>query len=253
MLLPALSRAKGQAQSIRCKSNLHQMGLALQMYVDDHRNRYPCWWNLTGANAVPWSNLLAPYYKLNWQDKAYHCQAYQGQIVGLSGVLPIDTMFSAEWGSYAYNKGGTEVFGGGAHQSYLPSLVPGVPSSELFLGLSGTGAVLGDSNDSWPHPLAISAAQIQAPSEMFAISDSRVAAWGPISSLYYGEDWMDLGRAGVPEVQAPRHGKGVNVLHCDGGVNLVHYRDFIDPRITGINYNNDHQPHPETWSEINLP
>ncbi len=36
LLLPALSQAKSSAYSVKCKSNLHQLGLALQMYLDDH-------------------------------------------------------------------------------------------------------------------------------------------------------------------------------------------------------------------------
>ncbi len=38
LLLPALSRAKAKGWSVRCKSNLHQMGLALQMYVQESRD-----------------------------------------------------------------------------------------------------------------------------------------------------------------------------------------------------------------------
>src|SRR5262245_58714268 len=34
LLLPALSRSKEAARSVRCKSNLRQIGLALRMYVD---------------------------------------------------------------------------------------------------------------------------------------------------------------------------------------------------------------------------
>src|SRR6185436_6845743 len=40
LLLPALARAKAQANSIRCRSNLHQMGLQLAMYVNDY-SAYP--------------------------------------------------------------------------------------------------------------------------------------------------------------------------------------------------------------------
>jgi prepilin-type processing-associated H-X9-DG protein/prepilin-type N-terminal cleavage/methylation domain-containing protein len=36
MLLPALSKAKASAQRAKCISNLHQLGLAVQMYWDDH-------------------------------------------------------------------------------------------------------------------------------------------------------------------------------------------------------------------------
>jgi len=35
MLLPALSRAKAAALSASCKSNLHQIGIALKLYVDE--------------------------------------------------------------------------------------------------------------------------------------------------------------------------------------------------------------------------
>ena len=41
LLLPSLSRAKGAARSASCKSNLHQMGLALNLYLQDNRERYP--------------------------------------------------------------------------------------------------------------------------------------------------------------------------------------------------------------------
>jgi len=41
MLLPALAKAKAKAQSIKCLSNLRQMGLATQMYSDDNNERLP--------------------------------------------------------------------------------------------------------------------------------------------------------------------------------------------------------------------
>src|SRR5438046_299151 len=36
LLLPALAKARANAQSAACKNNLRQMGLYLQMYVDDY-------------------------------------------------------------------------------------------------------------------------------------------------------------------------------------------------------------------------
>ena len=50
-----------------------------------------------------------------------------------------------------------------------------------------------------------------------------------------------------PEFQPLRHGKGFNVLFCDGHVALVNRRDFLDPGKTAQNWNRDHEPHPETW------
>ena len=45
MLLPALSKAKAKAQSIRCVSNLKQLGTANRMYVDEFNDHlaYPNW------------------------------------------------------------------------------------------------------------------------------------------------------------------------------------------------------------------
>jgi len=41
LLLPALARAKGKAQSTKCISNLKQIGIALRIWTDDNEDRYP--------------------------------------------------------------------------------------------------------------------------------------------------------------------------------------------------------------------
>ena len=41
LLLPALSRAKGVARKSVCGSNLHQLGIAWQLYLDDFVDRFP--------------------------------------------------------------------------------------------------------------------------------------------------------------------------------------------------------------------
>jgi len=41
MLLPVLSHAKERGRTTACLSNLHQMGIALQIYIDENRNRLP--------------------------------------------------------------------------------------------------------------------------------------------------------------------------------------------------------------------
>src|ERR1035437_7544548 len=41
MLLPSLSKTKGQATRISCMNNLRQLGLAAQMYVDENQGNYP--------------------------------------------------------------------------------------------------------------------------------------------------------------------------------------------------------------------
>lgn len=41
MLLPALASAKERGRRAACKSNLHQQGIAMQIYINDNRDRYP--------------------------------------------------------------------------------------------------------------------------------------------------------------------------------------------------------------------
>jgi len=41
ILVPTLYMAKEQARSVICKSNLHQYGLAMRMYLDDNKHRFP--------------------------------------------------------------------------------------------------------------------------------------------------------------------------------------------------------------------
>jgi len=41
ILIPALTRARRQGQTIKCRANLRQYGIALRMYLDDNRLRFP--------------------------------------------------------------------------------------------------------------------------------------------------------------------------------------------------------------------
>ena len=59
LLLPAFGHAKERAQSIVCKNNLHQMGIALQIYVGDYQ-KYPFYATLQGN--WYWQRLMEPSY-----------------------------------------------------------------------------------------------------------------------------------------------------------------------------------------------
>ncbi len=86
MLLPALSKAKVNAQKIQCLNNLRQLGVAVVMYAQDHRDYFPPnegdntdefgTWVKGNMQADPTNtlwlerSLLAPYVKA---VKVWHC------------------------------------------------------------------------------------------------------------------------------------------------------------------------------------
>ncbi len=53
LLLPVLGRAREQGRGAACLSNLHQVGLALQIYVDENDNKMPVIYDaLLGTNGA---------------------------------------------------------------------------------------------------------------------------------------------------------------------------------------------------------
>ena len=87
MLLPALSRAKGEAAKIKCNSNLHQQAAGLQMFADDNGGSYPAypdWGDLggtTGTMTLHGGQLPAAQRPLNKYVPAlevFHCPSDKG-------------------------------------------------------------------------------------------------------------------------------------------------------------------------------
>jgi prepilin-type processing-associated H-X9-DG protein len=67
ILLPALSNAKKRAHRAVCISNLKQIGIALQNYIDDHEDYLP---------GPVWSTAKADYDKNASWELVYHLATY---------------------------------------------------------------------------------------------------------------------------------------------------------------------------------
>ncbi len=62
LLLPALSSAKARGRQSSCTSNLHQIGLAMTMYADDHAGWLPTTMHDAGGQTnLSWIFTLRPY------------------------------------------------------------------------------------------------------------------------------------------------------------------------------------------------
>jgi prepilin-type N-terminal cleavage/methylation domain-containing protein len=241
MLLPALGRSKAEALSAVCKNHLHQMGLALEMYADDTGvYPYDAYYVDDPARRVGWHDALIPYYQLAWTNLAYHCPSY-------SGLISWGDQANDE-GSYSYN-----LWGASDDDSV------GNPSVVAYYGLGV------DYEAVRPPWLRRTIAQIVAPSDLYALMDTKQALPPASSDVLSGagtlsvggngcsgEDWTACsgyygeGPDGALSVLPPwgpfQHGKNFNVSCVDGHVSAVQISILFDPRISAANWNVDHQP-----------
>src|SRR5437870_5790092 len=142
MLLPALTRAKANAQSARCKSNLRQLELGLALYVGQY-GRYPYFNSYFPPGTKPlsewqlnWIEYLQPFTAAWATNELYHCPVYSPGYVG--------------FGASAYG--------------YSAGMNPDSTRS-LFLGLQLSVG---------PGPLATPENVVKKPSDRYAIADGRL-------------------------------------------------------------------------------
>jgi prepilin-type processing-associated H-X9-DG protein len=246
LLLPLLSKAKASAHSATCKNRLHQIGVGLQMFVNDHGNAYPYYidheaisingpTNVNGGEVYWWAKL-APYYPVKWTNAAYHCPGYRGVVA--SGFEPASTRPGTAFGSYAYNAYG--VFNPGwGRPLQNPNLGLGPPQR---LAVAGTGV-----QTSSPAPEV----RVKAPSDMLAVADSRFLN-PKINDEPGGYDLLECGLTWVGPINRfafdpSRHGRTYNVLFCDGHISGINPWVLFNPTNSARMWNCDHEPHPELW------
>ncbi len=216
MLLPVLSTGKGAAQSARCKSNLHQLGLALKLYTDEFQKYPSC------AASDP---AAAGGYVL-WDGKILPFAANNRDVFFCPGDKSVRTwtnnpMAPQRNPSYGYNMAGSGTY----------------PTWGDSLGLDGGGA-----SGRWSSGLGLPEARVKAPSDMIAVADCKPVSRGEDNDL------DDLFPLNLMVELAPRHNRGENVVFCDAHVEYARHVVWLkktEPERQ--KWNNDHQAHPETW------
>lgn len=85
LLFPALNRAKESGPATACLSNLHQIGVALQLYVQDNNNQLPRMRDksLTSTNDLPSPDVVLSNYLGN--VKVLRCPSDRKQLFETTG------------------------------------------------------------------------------------------------------------------------------------------------------------------------
>jgi prepilin-type N-terminal cleavage/methylation domain-containing protein/prepilin-type processing-associated H-X9-DG protein len=239
LLLPTLSKAKSKAISIKCKSNLHQLSLAMQMYVDQG-GVYPSCYKTdnTRVSWVPWMEVMKDAGVLSERDlHTLICPAKPqvNKIVvstGLFGMImysvigPPSTDIVTK--SYGYN-------------------ISGYNNLRVGLGGALVQGVIGTRES-----------EIRVPSEMIAVGD---ALFGTLKN-YVVPTFECLGRADTAEhyptgffdedtlVQVNKtsekmHDRRANVVFCDGHIESLSLKSlFLNNDDASLRrWNRDNDPH----------
>jgi prepilin-type N-terminal cleavage/methylation domain-containing protein/prepilin-type processing-associated H-X9-DG protein len=238
LLLPALSRAKEAGRTARCQSNLHQLGLALTMYVDEN-HAYPIFTYDETGSLIPlgfWSDRLLPYVRSGWTNDVYRCPSYKG--LTLPGNDIGDPL-----GSYGYNANGVQFafsqLGLGGYLTVPDDYDSAVPITEAGVVAPVDMIALGDANLMWLLPGVLNlyyGITGQSSYSGFARLD--------ISSRYRSEESASGGATGILQATQQRHSGRFNVVFCDGHVESVLEAKLFDKGDTTLRrWNNDNQPH----------
>jgi prepilin-type processing-associated H-X9-DG protein/prepilin-type N-terminal cleavage/methylation domain-containing protein len=203
-----LSRTKSMARSTACKSNLRQLGLALQMYVDDSK-AYPglgeqrvSWWLHTWpGKLLPYASSETGVFNCPASSKAWHWSRNPSSY-GFDFPWNIDVLTPL---SYGYNA--------------------------TLWGLGGFAEV-----DS------VRQADVVAPMDMITLGDSS----GDPHIQYHASS-SRFGRKilGPP---GTGHSAGANIVFADGHVEWRKQTNWIrrsDP--VAKQWHRDNQPHREVW------
>jgi prepilin-type N-terminal cleavage/methylation domain-containing protein/prepilin-type processing-associated H-X9-DG protein len=134
LLMPALGKAKEAGRAAVCLSNLHQIGVALQLYVQDNNHRLPFMRDrLAGTNQPATNALAGPDVVLRGQlgnTNVLHCPSDRQQL------------FEETGSSYAWNSllngqrdDSLNVFG----LRFDPHAIPLMYDKEAFHAARGPG------------------------------------------------------------------------------------------------------------------
>jgi len=219
MLLPALAKAKAKAQSIRCVSNLKQLGLADRMYVDDSNDHlaYPNW---DGGN-----NSAAPagwLYAMKAADLPAGAPA--GQIPN-----PYDVAYWKTKGTAANQTGLWFKYANNPNVLLCPVDI----SSKTFIKTTASGGRQNKLSTYVMDGAVVSFGQGPGPANI-GTPCKMTAVWSPLCYLIWepDENAVGPGNPGAGEYNDgsnyPNASEGIGLLHSKSGGNALALDGHVD-------------------------
>lgn len=226
LLLPTLSRAKGAARSAECRNNLHTMGLAMRMYLDDF-NAYPPTqgMGIMGFDQAygwlmedDWKMELVPF--IGVKDDRFVEREDTMRVLRCPQLVSNEDGKRGQ-GQYALNASGTAKF-----------------KDPLNLGLGGCSDGTG-----WQvRPTAES--RVRTPADLAAVGD--VTPGPTLAEVFWTSGHFDVCSTNRTFWPGSSHGGGANLVFADGHVESAPQTNWVSVA-RRHRWNNDGQPHPETW------
>lgn len=203
MLLPALNKSRDRAKSIKCSSNLKQLGIGVTMYADNYSDWLPIC--QSPGYAAAWKQTIGPYilgslagkidlqFNQNWCTGAYLCPSFHDPSDGGSSVE------NYRRGGYGWNYNWA---------GFDPADTGGRTRKKR--------------------------AQMKKPSETILIGDAESSDLIPAVNQ---SRWTMLYYPGVADLIGSRHDGAINISWGDGHVSGLKYAQTLNNgKVNGISW-----------------
>ena len=212
LFLPAFPAGRARSRSAACLNNLRQIDLGLKQYALE----YEQFINASEWGAVALDSAGARFQPYLPDDpQALICP---DKLHSTPSAARPEALVAFELLSYGYNGAGT---------------APDGRELELGMGL-------------WRH---ISTPRVKVPSQMIVLGDSGVGIQS--SAVLSPNEIASLNESALPvqpQLPSSRHSGGANILFCDGHAAFGKQTKWIERTPEARRqWNNDNQPHRETW------
>lgn len=232
LLVPIITRARARAVQVKCSAALQQIGTSYAAYAAAHDG----WWPMARHDYAPPGLADVPPFRT--RTKRWHdfISTYVGQSINRDGDRPGEIASlrskgsSVLWGCPVWDKSGGD---SGYAMNVYPTIQPARPFGTTSLGLREWVCRFNVNGlDGW----YFRASQWSRSAERCLVydsisADSSVSGWpwwpgsGPMPPVPHPINFTpDFNRHGRRSMATPESEPSVNVLFCDGHVELLSAR-----------------------------